>query len=422
VITPVLMPQMGLEVTEGTVVEILVELGASVAKDDPVIVLATDKADADIVAPASGVVRSIDAAVGDTVQVGARLVLLSDTADEPLDAELVSEIAGGATVVSGSSSAAASDSRAVGAESPPALGSAEVNGSPRLRVAPVARRAAITHGIALEELVGTGPRGRITLSDVKRAIAADERSDDEAVASGPAVAPASSDGLEVLSPMRRAIARRMAASQREIPQFQLVRDVDVTHLMAQKTAAAAAVGNGGTRAGVNDLLMQAIAEMLVTFPDLAASYVDGDAPALRRPDTIDIGLAVATEGGLLVPVIRRVHERSLREIATDRKRLVDAARAGTLGLQDMTGGVTTLSNLGSFGIDRFTAMVNPGESAIIAVGRVCDRVVPRGRGTAVVPLMTVTLSADHRVVDGATGARALSELGDLLEGAMRWRN
>jgi pyruvate dehydrogenase E2 component (dihydrolipoamide acetyltransferase) len=221
--------------------------------------------------------------------------------------------------------------------------------------------------------------------------------------------------------MRRAIARRMTASQRDIPQFQLVREVDVTHLMAQKTAAAAAAIDGASP-GVNDLLMQAIAEMLVRYPDLAAAYVDGDAPALRRPDTVDVGLAVATDSGLLVPVIRRVHERPLREIASDRKRLVDAARAGTLGLQDMTGGTTTLSNLGSFGIDRFTAMVNPGESAIIAVGRVCDRVVPRGRGTAVVPLLTVTLALDHRVVDGATGARALAELGALLEGTMQWRN
>jgi pyruvate dehydrogenase E2 component (dihydrolipoamide acetyltransferase) len=414
VITPVLMPQMGLEVTEGTVVEILVAPGQSVAKDDPVMVLATDKADADIVAPVSGVVRSIGAAVGDTVEVGATLLLLSDTADEPLDQGLLSEVAP-------SESPAVSDlSTADRAGSTLPLDFVAAIVSPRLRVAPVARRAALAHGIALEELAGTGPRGRITLSDVKRAIADRGDAADRSVPSAPDEP--SSDGLEVLSSMRRAIARRMTASQRDIPQFQLVREVDVTHMLAQKTAAAAAVTQGGVPPGVNDLLMQAIAEMLVRFPDLAAAYVDSEAPALRRRDTVDIGLAVATDRGLLVPVIRCIHERTLREIAADRKRLVDAARAGTLGLQEMTGGVMTLSNLGSFGIDRFTAMVNPGESAIIAVGRVCDRVVPRGRGTAVLPFLTVTLSLDHRVVDGATGARALAELGDLLEGAMQWRN
>jgi pyruvate dehydrogenase E2 component (dihydrolipoamide acetyltransferase) len=212
----------------------------------------------------------------------------------------------------------------------------------------------------------------------------------------------------------------MSISQREIPQFQLVRELDATHLLAQKDAAAAA-SEGAARPGVNDLLVQAIAETLVRHRDLAATFVDGEVPALRRPEGIDVGLAVATDRGLVVPVIRGADTKSLREIAADRERLVEAARAGTLGLADMTGGAVSLSNLGSFGIDRFTAMVNPGESTIVAVGRVVDRVVPRGRGTAVVPTLTVTVSFDHRVVDGATGARALSELAELLEGAMPWR-
>jgi len=136
---------------------------------------------------------------------------------------------------------------------------------------------------------------------------------------------------------------------------------------------------------------------------------------------VDVGLAVATDRGLLVPVLRRTHERSLGELAAERVRLVDAARAGRLGLDEMSGATITISNLGGFGIDSFTAMLNPGESAILAVGRPLERVVPRDRSLTVVTTISLSLTIDHRVMDGASGARALVELADLLEGAMTWR-
>lgn len=411
-ITHVLMPQLGLEVTEGTVVEIAASVGSPIAKDDPILVLSTDKADVDIGATVAGWVRAIEVEVGDTVEIGARLALISDTADEPLDADVASD--------ADLASAGAPAAQAAPAGNGAVPGRMTTAAPPRVRAAPVARRAAAAHGIELTSLTGTGPRGRITMRDVQAALGDGQaRSATAPSAAPPATAPLEA-GLEPLSPMRRMIARRMTASQRDIPQFQLVREIDVTHLMAQKTAAAAAATSGG-RPGVGDLLLQAIAEVLVRHPDLAAAYVDGPQPALRRPDSVDVGLAVATDGGLVVPVIRGAHERTLREIAADRERLVAAARAGTLGLTEMTGGATTLSNLGSFGVDRFTAMVNPGESSIFAVGRVAERLVPRGRGTAVVPVLTVTLSLDHRVIDGAAGSRALAEFADLLEGAMPWR-
>jgi pyruvate dehydrogenase E2 component (dihydrolipoamide acetyltransferase) len=410
VATPILMPQMGLEVTEGTVVEILVEVGATVAKDEPVIVLATDKADTDVGASAAGVVREIAVQPGDTVEIGATLLWITDTAAEPFDRDAPE---GEPLPLS-----------SVPAQSPVPSASPPTPALPRLRAAPVARRAATAHGIALETISGTGPRGRITLRDVERKAASPSAPVSPALACTPPLAAprraALPGGLQALTPMRRAIARRMTASQREIPQYQLVREVDATHLLAQKAAATAAVA-GGPRPGINDLLVQAIAETLVRHPDVAAVYVDGDEPTLRRPSSIDVGLAVATEGGLLVPVLRRAHERPLRELAADRVRLVEQARAGTLPLNEMTGGTISLSNLGGFGIDRFTAMVNPGESAIVAVGRTVDRVVPRGRGTAILPVLTVTMAFDHRVVDGATGARALAELAQLLEGEMPWR-
>jgi pyruvate dehydrogenase E2 component (dihydrolipoamide acetyltransferase) len=269
----------------------------------------------------------------------------------------------------------------------------------------VARRAAAKLGIDVATLAGTGPRGRITLYDVERAAA------DGAPAAAPE--PVAVPARVELTATRRAIARRMTASQL-IPQYHVVRDVDATHLLAQKEAQAAGVG-------VNDLLIQAVAETAVRHPLLAAAYVDEDPPHLLQRDAIPVGLAVATDRGLQVPVIRDAHEQGLAAIASDRRGLVDAARAGGLALEDMAGGVITLSSLAALNVDRFTAMVNPGESAILAVGRTVEKLVPRGRTIAIVPTLTVTMSFDHRIVDGAVGAAALDELVGLLEGGMTWR-
>jgi len=142
---------------------------------------------------------------------------------------------------------------------------------------------------------------------------------------------------------------------------------------------------------------------------------------LQRRESIDVGLAVATDRGLVVPVIRSAHERGLAGIATDRQQLVAQARVGRLPVSAMSGGAITLSSLAALDVDRFTAMVNPGESTIVAVGRTTEKLVPRARTILVVPTFTITLSFDHRVVDGAVGGAALAELVGLLEGGMTWR-
>ncbi|MBS1864218.1 MAG: 2-oxo acid dehydrogenase subunit E2 [Actinobacteria bacterium] len=395
---------MGLEVTEGLVVEILVAAGGLVAEGDPIIVLATDKADTEVHAPATGVVREISVAIDEAVPVGAILMVIADSADEPLDAP-----------------APANSVPEPPAPEPAVIEAEEAEPSAparRRRVAPIARRAAAELGVDLETVTGTGPNGRVTLGDVELAAS-------RAAASPPVASPATPrTDSEPVTPMRRAIARRMTMSQRDIPQYQLVREVDATHLTAQKQAAASAVAKGEAKPGVNDLLVQAVALTVERHPILATIYEEreGSDPVLRRADSTDVGLAVATDAGLVVPVIRAVGVATLREIAAERSRLVDRARAGNLDLAEMSGGVISLSNLGGFGIDRFTAMVNPGQATIVAVGRTVERVVPRGRGTAVVPILTVTLSCDHRTVDGAAGAAALVELAQLLEGDMPWRN
>jgi len=226
--------------------------------------------------------------------------------------------------------------------------------------------------------------------------------------------------LEALSATRQSIARRLTESQL-VPAYTLSRDIDVEWMLGEKARLSA---EGPAKVGVLDLLLQALAETLVRHPILAASFVppNGDEPArLRHPEGIDLGIAVATDRGLLVPAIRRVHELTLAELALERARLVELTRAGRLGLAEMGGAAATLSSLGTFGVDGFNAMLNPGESSILAVGRTVERAVPRDRGIAVVPTITATFTFDHRVVDGAAGALALTELAELLEGGMAWR-
>jgi pyruvate/2-oxoglutarate dehydrogenase complex dihydrolipoamide acyltransferase (E2) component len=404
--TPVLMPQLGLEVNEGIVNELLVEVGAHVVRDQPLMELETDKAITEVVAPADGTVLSIEVAPGDTVAVGAVLMHLASeegaTPPAPSVAPQAPSAAGnGAPPAAAAAPApvAAPSAAAASAAAPSAPIAAPSAGATRLRVAPVARRAAEKLGVDLFALEGTGPRGRITLYDVERA------------AANGVPKPVEPGRIE-LTATRRAIARRMTASQ-QIPQYHLVREVDATHLLATKQAQAAA--------GVNDLLIQAIAETATRHPLLVTAYVEDDPPYLLQHPGVDVGLAVATDKGLVVPVIRAAHEHGLAAIAADRKRLVGAARDGRLSLGDMSGGAITLSSLAALGVDRFTAMVNPGESTIVAVGKTVDRFVPRGRTIAVVPTLTLTLSFDHRVVDGAAGAEALQTLAELLEGGMTWR-
>jgi pyruvate dehydrogenase E2 component (dihydrolipoamide acetyltransferase) len=295
------------------------------------------------------------------------------------------------------------------------------NGARKLRAAPIARRAAAAHGIDLQLVTGTGPSGRITLGDVERVVA--ERDVSPAEPQAPVVVtPQASGGgrLESLSATRQSIARRLTESQL-VPSYTLTREIDAGWLLAEKKRLTAA---GPVKVGVLDLLLVGLAETISRHRQLAASFVpgrDGEPPAYRHPESVDLGVAVATDRGLLVPVIRGAEARTISELVLERSRLVDLTRAGRLGPADMGGAAATLSSLGTFGVDGFTAMLNPGESAILAAGRAVERLVPRERGIAVAPMISLTFTFDHRVVDGAVGGAALSELADLLEGGIEWR-
>ena len=273
---------------------------------------------------------------------------------------------------------------------------------------PVARRTAVELGVSLHGLTGTGPGGRITVDDVTRAAA-----EAGTTLGSAAQAPVSGKGeVSVLepTPTQATIARRMVESATTIPVFTVSADVDVSQIVASRREAR---DEGEDAPSVNDFVVKAAAATLREFPRFNASYVDGKVECYSR---VNVGIAVATDDALLVPVVRDADRKSLAELAEETRTLADGARRRTLRPEDFHDGTFTVSNLGMFGVRAFTAIIDPPQVAILAVGGARRAPVEEGPDrVAFRDLMTVTLSCDHRVVYGADGARFLSRLRELLE-------
>lgn len=280
----------------------------------------------------------------------------------------------------------------------------------RIKSSPVARRLAARHALDLRAIPGTGPRGRVQLTDVRRALDASEGSG--AVTSTP-------PGLQPLSSMRRALTRSMTLSNATIPQFAVELAVDWTTLQALRTELVAELEAGAPPPSVNDFLLQAIAGALRSFPALNVTFA-GDA---NSPDAgivpaqgVHIGLVVTVDQGLIVPVFHDVERLSLEELARRRRDTVQRALQGKLKREELEGATFSVSNLGKRGPDRFNALINPPQSAILAVGRQRDCVIPRNGRIEVRPLSQLTLTVDHRVADGRLASDFLAYLVDILEG------
>ena len=273
---------------------------------------------------------------------------------------------------------------------------------------PVARRTAVELGVSLHGLTGTGPGGRITVDDVTRAAA-----EAEATPGRPEQTPVSGKGevsVHEPTPTQATIARRMTESATTIPVFTVSADADVSQIVAFRREARE---RGEDAPSVNDFVVKAAAATLREFPRFNASYVDGKVECYSR---VNVGIAVATDDALLVPVVRDADRKSLTELAEETRTLADGARRRTLGPEDFHAGTFTVSNLGMFGVRAFTAIIDPPQVAILAVGGVRRAPVEEGADrVAFRDLLTVTLSCDHRVVYGADGARFLSRLRELLE-------
>ncbi len=271
-----------------------------------------------------------------------------------------------------------------------------------IAASPKARRLAAERGVDLRAVRGSGPGGAVLVADVP-AVAAPAP-----LTTGPLTSPSPQRG-EGVSTVWRIMAERMTASWTTAPHFYLVREVNVARLVAWQATARKQTGAHIT---YSDLLVKLVAATLAQHPRVNVSWKDG---ALERHAEINIGLAVALEDGLVVPVIARADTLGLKDIAARREDLVARAQAGKLRPADIQGGVFTISNLGMYGVDAFSAIVNPPQAAILAVGRIADRVVPVNGQPAVQPTMTLTLSCDHRALDGARGAQFLGALADLIE-------
>jgi pyruvate dehydrogenase E2 component (dihydrolipoamide acetyltransferase) len=388
------MPKLSDSMADAVILRWLKSAGDAFARGEGLIEVETDKATVVYEAEWDGMLDSILVPEGSTVAVG-----------EPIATLANGDGAAGREAPSSRPQTAAAPSVAT-----PTAGATSVadDSAPGRAIAtPVARRTAVELGVSLHGLIGTGPGGRITVDDVTRAAG------EVGTTPGPPTQKASGKGevsVHEPTPTQATIARRMVESATTIPVFTVSADVDVSEIAATRRDARA----GGDKApSLNDFVVKAAAVTLREFPRFNASYVDGKVECYSR---VNVGIAVATDDALLVPVVRDADRKSLAELAEETRALADGARQRTLRPEDFHDGTFTVSNLGMFGVRAFTAIIDPPQVAILAVGgarrapleEAPDRVSFRD-------LMTVTLSCDHRVVYGADGARFLSRLRELLE-------
>jgi len=286
----------------------------------------------------------------------------------------------------------------------------------RTRASPLARRLAAEAGLELSAVQGTGPGGRITRRDIEAALAASRApAAPPPAAAAPAFPPPAAlpEVEEVpLTQMRKTIAKRLAASIGPVPTFYLTIEVDAGRLLGARERLNERLAASGERVSINDVLIKLVAEALRRHPEVNASWGE---TVIRRYGRVHIGVAVAVEDGLITPVVRDADRKGIVAIAREVRELAARARERKLRPEEYTGATFSISNLGMFGIEEFTAIINPPEAAILAVGRVEEKPVVEGGAVVVRPRLRLTMSCDHRVVDGATGARFLQTLRDLLE-------
>ncbi|MDR7419561.1 MAG: dihydrolipoamide acetyltransferase family protein [Armatimonadota bacterium] len=408
----IIMPKMGDAMTEGRILKWMKQAGDSVKKGEPVAEIETDKVNVDLEAEYDGTLTQILVPEGATAAVGAAIAVIgapgeaartSTAASAPAPAAIP---APGPAVTAPPTAAAARDAATPPAMShPPAPAAAGT-----VRASPLARRLAEEHGIAVASIAGTGPDGRVTKEDVERAIAARAPSARPAAAAPPA--PAAPGEKDVpLSRMRQTIARRMTESKQHAPHIYLTISIAMDAALALRRQ----LNEGqpdAAKISVNDMVVKAAALALGKFPAMNASYAD---TAIRHHSDVNISIGVALPDGLIAPTLYHCDRKTLWEIAADAKALTERARSGHLRSDDLTGGTFTISNLGMFDVDVFSAIINPPQAAILAVGAAKPQPVVRDGAVTVATMMQVTASADHRVTDGAEVARFLAELKRLLE-------
>jgi pyruvate dehydrogenase E2 component (dihydrolipoamide acetyltransferase) len=426
------MPGVSANATEAVLAEWLVAESAEFGAADALATVETDKALVDVEADAAGVVLKTLVSPGSQVEVGAPIAVLGGVGEQVDDLDALLRELGVAEEPTpvvpvrrdvpdtdpGSGSPVPEPGPVTIPSSGPSNGpSSTPSGGPsngRIFASPLARKMARDAGLAIEDIPGTGPRQRILRRDVEGALEARRRA--PAPAAAP-VEPATDSPFEDVphTRLRRTVAERLAASKREAPHFYVRATVRVERLLALREELNEAL-DGEVKVSVNDLVVKAVAIAHERVPDLNVTWTDD---AVRRWRLADVAVAVATDRGLMTPVVRDVGHRSVSSVATAVRDLAGRAREGRLRQEELEGGSITVTNLGMFGVEEFAAIINPPHAAILAVGAVREE--PVVEAGAVVPgsVMSLTLSVDHRPVDGVVAARWLAELTGLLERPVR---
>lgn len=410
----VIMPKMGDAMTEGKVLAWRKKVGDQVSKGEPIAEIETDKVNVDIEAEEAGALLDIVVPEGQSAPVGAKIAVIG---------------APGTKVERSAKPPAAQPSTARGAAAPPQQSARPATvASPaqaptpsadagRVKASPLARRMAEERGVDLSGITGTGPDGRVTKEDVEAFLASRPAGVPTAPAAPPAApgraAPPGSDYIdETPSRMRSTIARRMVESKQQVPHFYITAEVGMDETLRARQQLNATVGEQ-QRVTVNDFVVRAVALALRNFPNLNSAYVEGKIRRFRR---INVAIAIALPEGLIAPVLRDCDRKSVVQLGGEARALAERARSGHLRPDDYEGGTFTVSNLGMFDfVENFIAIINPPHAGILAVGAAQPRPVVRNGQLTVATTMQVTISADHRVTDGAEAAQFLGEVKRLLE-------
>ncbi len=405
----VVMPALEMAQETGKVISWRKREGEQVAKGEPLLEVETDKAVVEVESPGDGILSSVSAREGAVIPVGQTIAWLLAPGEAPPLATAPAQTGRRQDSAAGGSSAAS-----VGASTPtPAVPT-------ELRISPKARRLAREHGVDVTRLRGSGPGGEILAEDIMNAA----KGAGASAATAPAVVPATekpqaaAGQIEQLGTVGKLMAARTAQSWTTVPHFFITRDVEAGGLLeAQERLSVELERAKGVKATLTDLLVALVARVLAKHPKMNASW---GAEGIRHNPEINVAIAVAVEEGVVAPVLHKANLSKIADIAVRRRELTERAKSGRLQPADIAGGTFTISNLGMYNVDAFTAIIVPPQAGILAVGRAADRVIAVDGRPAVRPMMTLTLSTDHRVADGARAARFMNDLVDAIREPKKW--
>ena len=403
------MPALEMAQETGKVISWRKREGEQVAKGEPLLEVETDKAVVEVESPGDGILSSVSAREGAVIPVGQTIAWLLAPGEAPPLATAPTQTGRRQESATGSSNAASADARTPTRAVPS-----------ELRISPKARRLAREHSVDITRLQGSGPGGEILAEDIMNAAKGAHASATAAPAAVPSSEKPQATGgqIEQLGTVGRLMAARTAQSWTTVPHFFVMRDVDADALIEAHQRLSLEVERAkGVKATLTDLLVALVARVLAKHPRMNASWA---AEGIRHNTEINVAIAVAVEEGVVAPVLHKANVSKVADIAVRRKELAERAKSGHLQPADITGGTFTISNLGMYNVDAFTAIIVAPQAGILAVGRAADRVVAIDGRPAVRPMMTLTLSTDHRVADGARAALFMNDLVDAIREPRKW--